>query len=834
MKKKLSLILAILIIINSIVCISSLAIEENSQEQMQAVEEPIQVGQETIANYNELYGLEPQTEPQIKLNTNARVGTQNLKYLAVFITFKDSTTTSHLSDQQCIENAQKIFNSEELFDMQAGNQTIKVPSLKKYYEMQSYGNLSITTEIFPKNNKGEIEVYVDKHPMEYYLKYSAENPIGYTDTSQGLTRETELINNAVAYVSNQISVADITEEQIDTGNDGIVDAISFFIEGHDPIDSKVSWGDILWSHKTDNPNIGNTILGKKVYSYNLLYAYDYTQTAGLFSLKNGTYGTILHEFGHTLGYRDLYRYGMSGKGDPVGYYDLMATTIGSNPQDLLTYFTSEYSEETNWHSPLPVINTTTKNITISKPNYINKNEQRAIKIQPNSGSNEYFVVEYHEKKTILNTYSADESGLLVYRVNENSKYQGNNGEKDHIFIFRPNETKLGEGKGDLTQATLANKRKTLGKALGKSNTGFDNETIYYADGSNSGIVIEVVSQTNNSVTINISLPDVLGSGTASDPYQLNTADTYIYMLTQDTKNKYYKVMNDIDFKGKEYPKIDFKGTLEGNNKTLKNITATNTGVFGDIGEYRIKATIKNLSIENINITGNGDFLGGFANVVDNTVLSNIHLKSGTVKNKSGINPVASTGGFIGNTYKEVAIENCSSSVEVTSPRNAGGFIGFNQNAIIKNCYTKGKVTGTTNIGAFIGLQSISDNTYNTPVNATYYYTKGQELKPVGGYDTYSHNLQTLPINNLGKGITGILLEEQPDPKPEESQILKGDINGDKKIDTKDARQALLAYVGKTKLTSNQIKAADVDGNGKIDTKDARQILLYYVGKINKF
>ena len=60
---------------------------------------------------------------------------------------------------------------------------------------------------------------------------------------------------------------------------------------------------------------------------------------------------------------------------------------------------------------------------------------------------------------------------------------------------------------------------------------------------------------------------------------------------------------------------------------------------------------------------------------------------------------------------------------------------------------------------------------------------------------------------------------------------KGDINGDGKVNTQDARQALLHYIGKTKLTEEQKKLADINGDGKINTQDARQILLFYIGKI---
>lgn len=72
-------------------------------------------------------------------------------------------------------------------------------------------------------------------------------------------------------------------------------------------------------------------------------------------------------------------------------------------------------------------------------------------------------------------------------------------------------------------------------------------------------------------------------------------------------------------------------------------------------------------------------------------------------------------------------------------------------------------------------------------------------------------------------------------KPQIDKTYKlGDINKDGKVDTKDARLALLAYVGKEKLTTEQTALADVNKDTKVDTKDARQILLYYVGKIKNF
>lgn len=766
MKKIISFLVTIFICFNFIFTTYSFAYGvKNVEEQEVVTNKENSNKQWGIADYNELYGISP-LERNI-LSKETKANNKQLKYLAVFIKFNDNTNINHLDDLTCVENAEKIFNSDDLFEMNTINGIIKVPSFKKYYEMQSYGKLSITTEIFPKVN-GNIVSYKDPHPIGYYLKYSATNTIGYKDSSESLKRETELINNTVRHISKQIEQTGITANEIDVENDGIVDAISFFIEGQKNLPNSILWGDLLWSHKLSNEGIQETILGKRVKPYNIIYVDDYTEVASVFSLNKGTYGTIIHEFGHTLGYKDLYRYNLQ-ENKPVGFYDIMGNYVGSNPQNLLTYFTSEYMIETNWHKPLETISKTTNNITLFKPEFKDDNEKRAIKIQPQAGSSEYFIIEYHEKQDTYETYSADMSGIIVYRVNDNNKDVGNstsgnsNGTKDHIFVFRPNEQVLGEGKGDLQKATLNNTRPILGKEIGVNNsTLFDNKTIYYADGSNSGIVIEVISQTDKSVTFNITLPEIKGEGTKINPYLIYDVKTFLYLTKEETKNKYYKLMNDLDFANiNNYPKINFKGNLDGNNKTLKNISSIGTGVFYSIGDYGLNSIVENLNIENINITpGNGDYLGGFVAVTENATLRNIHLKSGSVRNVMGLNTSSSTGGFAGNVNNTTIIDNCSTSLDVSSEKNVGGFIGINMNATIKNSYANGKITGNSNVGGFIGLQAINDIKYNVPENAYYDYSKTKISNAIGNYDKFMHNLNILSEKDLGKGIIGISVLEK--------------------------------------------------------------------------
>lgn len=701
---------------------------------------------------------------QMAVNQVSTSNSKLIKYLAVFIKFSDNTSTNHIDDLECVANAQKIFNSEDGFEMNTVNGVIRVPSFKKYYEMQSYGKLSITTEIFPRVN-GKVVSYTDLHPIGYYLKYNENNPIGYKNAQESLQRETELVNNAVKFVAKQVELAGIKASEIDVENDQIVDAISFFVEGQKDLPSSIAWNDLLWSHKLDNTGITETILGKRVVPYNLIYVSDYTESAGAFSLNRGTYGTILHEFGHTLGYMDLYRHDTS---QPVGFYDIMGNTIGSNPQNLLTYFITDYRAQTNWHQPLPVISQTTSSITLTKPEFKDDNEKRAIKIQQYAGSEEYFIVEYHEKQNTYDSYCADSSGIIIYRVNDKNKYHGNTSGgsqegNDHIFIFRPNETILGAGQGDLRQATLNKNRATLGKEIGKESNTFDNKTIYYSDGSNSGIVIEVTEQTDKSITFNVTFPKVQGEGSKDNPYLIYDVDTFLYLMKTETKNRYYKLMNDLDFSSiKDYPKIDFKGNLNGNNKTLKNISSVGTGVFNSVGDYNFSSSIENLNVENIKVSPEtGNHIGGFTNSVENTTLKNIHLKSGSVNNvKSSYNELSSTGGFVGSIYNDAIIDNCSSSLTVSSEKNVGGFVGINMNGTIKNSYANGKVSGESNVGAFIGLQCITDAKYKVPENVYFDEAKAKTTKAVGGYASSLHDIQVLSEKDLGKGIVGILTPEE--------------------------------------------------------------------------
>lgn len=65
-------------------------------------------------------------------------------------------------------------------------------------------------------------------------------------------------------------------------------------------------------------------------------------------------------------------------------------------------------------------------------------------------------------------------------------------------------------------------------------------------------------------------------------------------------------------------------------------------------------------------------------------------------------------------------------------------------------------------------------------------------------------------------------------------ILMGDVNGDKKVNSMDAMLVLRHYVGFVGADQLTVAAADVNGDGNINSVDAMLILRHYVGFITKF
>ena len=154
---------------------------------------------------------------------------------------------------------------------------------------------------------------------------------------------------------------------------------------------------------------------------------------------------------------------------------------------------------------------------------------------------------------------------------------------------------------------------------------------------------------------------------------------------------------------------------------------------------------------------------------------------------------------------------------------------------LKNGYSDiGNIDNNNRINIDIDTLCIVSGTYKGNINITFdvgIENNGKEY--VVSYQDENYNSDYYK-GKVKDGKVTITVNTSNIPYANDNVIKLGDINKDGKINTKDAREVLLAYIGKNKLTEEERIIADVNKDGKINTKDARQILLYYIGVIKQF
>ena len=190
-----------------------------------------------------------------------------------------------------------------------------------------------------------------------------------------------------------------------------------------------------------------------------------------------------------------------------------------------------------------------------------------------------------------------------------------------------------------------------------------------------------------------------GSGTSTDPFIIaDKADWNKFASNVNSgtnADKFYKLSDSFDNSANPVTlnemcgnteSYSFKGSFDGNGKTLY-INLTNTEKV--CGPFRY---VKDASINNLTVTG--------------TITTS----------------AMDSGGFIGQTDGTVYLNNCISTVTITSSVNGdgthGGFVGISKNSTLKiyfnNCKFAGKLLGehTNCCGGFVGWNSGTSIVYN--------------------------------------------------------------------------------------------------------------------------
>jgi len=270
-----------------------------------------------------------------------------------------------------------------------------------------------------------------------------------------------------------------------------------------------------------------------------------------------------------------------------------------------------------------------------------------------------------------------------------------------------------------------------------------------------------------------------GDGTSGNPWQIATLDN-LYWITQHSEywsgtNSNFIQTADIDASstsgwnaGAGFPPIahalTFSGKYDGGGHTITGlyISQSSGSQVGMFASTNNGATIENIGLIDVNITGSSD-VGGLAGDIYYSTVSNCFC-TGSVTGKYHVGGLAgrladnsgnrstmsssystatvnaSSGEWVGGL---VGYDNISPISECYSTGNVdgggaywvGGFVGQNVSATLSNCYSTGNVnaSGAVYVGGFIG-----ENDYNAVTNC---YSTGTVSGSsfVGGLIGFNYN-----------------------------------------------------------------------------------------------
>ncbi|MCE8465370.1 T9SS type A sorting domain-containing protein [Bacteroides nordii] len=207
-----------------------------------------------------------------------------------------------------------------------------------------------------------------------------------------------------------------------------------------------------------------------------------------------------------------------------------------------------------------------------------------------------------------------------------------------------------------------------------------------------------------------------GKGTETEPYLIKTAQDLEDMADAITKDNqfadtYFQLANDIELEGTQFSigskSIPFKGSFDGNNKTISNLIIFPSGQNGSglFGGTDLSAVIKNLTLASARIVSVGSeeayYVAGICGY-NKGKISNCIVKNSTIQGSKYVGGIA--GNNIGGN-----IENCNFSGKASGGWWIGGIVGgmdkeysLNTCGNITNCYNTGEIFGVKHVGGITG------------------------------------------------------------------------------------------------------------------------------------
>lgn len=468
-------------------------------------------------------------------------GAETMANLIVFVKFPEDTTTE-ISD-----NAQKI--------MMYYNDTSKMYvgssidfSFKKYISEISRGKLNVNN-IFPQLDGDTITPFT--------LSASHDN-----------SNDNSIIQEIIgAFNSGKIKMP---SDRLDNKYSGVVDNLTVIIQGRCP-----SGSDFMWPHKSVT-DVSTKINNKYQFgNYNFIDSYSVTGTVA------ACQGVITHEFLHSVGLPDLYR--RSGTdGTPVGVWDIMASN-----SFFMQYPLSYQRYKLGW---IPMQQITQSGTYTLDPVSDPDSDTILYEIKTPMSASESFMLEYRKKVTTNFSNLGFEtkipsSGLLIYRVNKSVVNQTNAWGEDYLYIYRPGETSASASAGDLFKSALDPNDNRTSFGVADLDAPLTDGTMFYSNGTNSGIVISDVKYNDDSsqITFHVEFPDYSSLGLWEQiPNDIAMEATGINIDTDSLGNIYSCIMGreDWNFINKVFKYNGTTWTALGSS--FSNVSGMTLKVYNDI------------------------------------------------------------------------------------------------------------------------------------------------------------------------------------------------------------------------------------------------------------
>jgi hypothetical protein len=228
-----------------------------------------------------------------------------------------------------------------------------------------------------------------------------------------------------------------------------------------------------------------------------------------------------------------------------------------------------------------------------------------------------------------------------------------------------------------------------------------------------------------------------GSGQPHDPWIIESKTDFLTVCSGTFFwDKHYILNAGIDMSGDEYIRTligydslnAFTGSFDGGGHVISNLTIEGSKNLGLFGVLEVDAQIKNLSLENVSVSGTGDIAGGLVadcrgnltNCFCSGIVSGAKYTGGLAGQTSNaeitgcassapVNGTDYVGGLIGGIgsefmpFEEGSVIDCHSTESVQGNDYVGGLVGGNLGGTLQRCHSDASVKGSQDVGGLLGL-----------------------------------------------------------------------------------------------------------------------------------